>query len=958
MNCQTSRDELWEWVHEEMDDAEQVERISRHVATCESCSSAVKEMRSLVADIEGLSGLLDEAPAAAPPERIGEYRIIRELGRGGMGVVFEAEQDTPRRLVALKVVRAGRLVDAYQARLFRREMQALARLNHPSIATIYDAGVGADGQSYLAMELVEGRTLTQRLSDTDGAPLTVRQRLQLFHRICEAVIHAHQRGIIHRDLKPTNIMVTADDQPKVLDFGLARATESDVNAATMVSEAGRLIGTLQYMSPEQARGDGDLIDVRTDVYALGVILYEMLTGVLPYDVTAAPLHESLRVICEKPPLNPRSLNRSAPRDVVTIVLKALEKDPARRFQTVADLADDVERYLTNHPIHARPASRAYRFAKLVQRHKMASGLLATIVLLAVGSAGIFAVQARRVSAERDVARREASKAEAINRFLRDMLASVDPRQALGRDVSVKEVVDRTARSVGDELRDQPEIEAGIRDTIGQVYNALTEHAAAEEQLTRALELRRSVHKGDHSEIADSLNHLAEARFARSDYEGAEAMVKEALAMRRRLFGENHEVIAESIKDLGSIAMQHAEFDRAESLMREALEMQRANLPPDDPAIATSYSSLALLLREQGRFDEAEGLLRDALKIHRARLGEMHPDVAADLNNLALVLRDKDDLEQAEQLYRQALATNRRIYGERHSTIAGNLSNLGRLFITKGDLRSAKDFLEQAVEMDRQIYGDEHPNVALGLNLLAVTAYKAGDADEAERMFLDALRIKRKIYGEEHPEIAADLNNLGVVRQSAGDLDKAEEYFRQALAVNSKVYGAEHPDVAANLANIGSLLAVRGDFAAAEEMQRRALAIRRKAFGQRHLEVANSLESLADTLLQAGQYADALRQARECIETRQAALGPDDWSAAVAEGMAGEALTALSDYEEAESRLLHSAKVLIDEFGEDDLRSQTAIERLASLYDAWGKPEQAAEWRSKLVSESGGEPQNP
>ncbi len=385
MTCEKTEEELWSGLDRNAPE------VIEHLRTCAVCRARAAKLRA------GMAAIADASTPDTPPlpEKVGSYRILRRLGEGGMGIVYEGEQQTPRRTVAVKVVRGGQYVDDYRVKLFQREAQTLGRLRHPAVAAIYEAGRTDDGQHFFAMELVRGVPLIEyvRVQDVDQ-----RDRLRLFQRICDAINYAHQRGVIHRDLKPTNILVDPDGNPKVLDFGLARITDPDTGLPGSGTEIGRLMGTLSYMSPEEARGDLDGIDVRSDVYSLGVIFYELLAGQLPYRVSRAVLHEAVRTICEEPPPRPSAFNRSLRGDLDTIALKALEKTRARRYQSAAAFAEDIERYLTDQPILARRASGLYQIRKLVVRHKLFCTFLAALILV-VGAARIWVGRAERVLQE-------------------------------------------------------------------------------------------------------------------------------------------------------------------------------------------------------------------------------------------------------------------------------------------------------------------------------------------------------------------------------------------------------------------------------------------------------------------------------------------------------------------------------------------------------------------------------
>ncbi|HET8946987.1 MAG TPA: serine/threonine-protein kinase, partial [Candidatus Polarisedimenticolia bacterium] len=438
---------------------------------------------ALLAEPAGMRSASEDDDAGSLDGRvIGPYKVIREIGRGGMGVVYEAEQTRPRRHVALKVILGGRHVDAMTVRRFEREAESLARLKHPGIAAIYESGRTEEGQHFFAMELVPGRPLSEVLAESGPAAsrAEVRRRISLFRRIAAALTYAHQRGVIHRDLKPSNILVlpavgAAPPEIKVLDFGLARITDPDAAEATAFTALGSIQGTLPYMSPEQVRGRRDDVDVRTDVYALGVILYRMLAGRLPYDIAGADLPEAARIICEEPPrplAQAAGLRTRIDRDLAIVVFKALEKDPARRYATVAALDEDLGRYLAGQPILARPASAAYQLRKLVARHRVAfaaiTAAIAGLVLVTV----VTAVQARRIAAERDRAGREARTASRVSDFLTGLFQVSNPDEARGNSITAREILDAGVEKIGHDLAEEPEVQARLMQTMGKVYASL------------------------------------------------------------------------------------------------------------------------------------------------------------------------------------------------------------------------------------------------------------------------------------------------------------------------------------------------------------------------------------------------------------------------------------------------------------------------------------------------------
>ena len=555
-----------------------------------------------------VAGALGKRPrSATQPPLIPGYRIVGLLGEGGMGAVWEAEQDRPRRRVALKVMRREHQVDDLHARLFHREAETLARLKHPNIAAIYETGHTDDGRDYFAMELAPGRTLDQWLSSRPRMVTAdeLDLRLRVFRTICAAVNYAHQRGVIHRDLKPSNIILGDSDQEtsgdsaeavgssiKILDFGLARITHSDV-AATLVSEIGTIKGTLPYMSPEQARGEVEAIDVRTDVYALGVILYEMLAGRRPYDIRRAALAEAVRVICSEPPLplgDSWSGTRRIDADLETIVGKALEKEADRRYGSAAALSEDIDRYLSSQPIMARPPSARYQLKKMVQRNKptfaaLAAGLVALVVAVAATSWGL--IHARR--AERRAAE-SAAVAQAVNDFLNyDLLAAVAPsdEKGKGKDVPMREVLDAAADNIDAASRpdgrfgDTPLVEAAIRRTLGETYRLLGHYDAAEPQLVRALEIRESL-PGDDPDLALALFDLGSLYEEQGHYDRAGALLARALAISTRIHGEAHESALTAMSTLARVYGKEGRSDEAEPLLERTLELQRTTLGDGAP----------------------------------------------------------------------------------------------------------------------------------------------------------------------------------------------------------------------------------------------------------------------------------------------------------------------------------------------------------------------------------------
>ncbi len=736
---------------------------------------------------------------------IGPYRVVREIGRGGMGVVYEAEQQSPRRPVALKVILGGSHVDAVTVRMFQREAESLARLKHPSIAAIHESGQTDEGQHFFAMELVQGHPLSEYL-DEQGAPASraeLRRRLALFRKIAAAVAYAHQRGVIHRDLKPTNILVTESprsgppggesapaagdaggDSPdvKILDFGLARITDAGADAATALTEIGRIQGTLSYMSPEQVRGRRDEVDVRTDVYSLGVILYRMLTGRLPYEVSGVEFPEAARIVCEQAPRPPVAPGASSAieRDLSIVVLKALEKEADRRYPSVAALDDDIERYLDGRPILARPPSAAYRLRKLVGRHKAAFGVALALAAVLAGAAVVATVQARRIAAERDRANREAKTAQRVSEFLTDLFKVSDPSEAKGSAVTAREILDKGVEKIGQGLADEPEVQSRLLVTMGRVYVGL------------------------------------------GLYREAAPVLEKAVETRRRLHGEDH---PETLAALQALAFQYAQVGRtaeAEKLYLRLLETRRRVQSEEDPATLMDKTSLARVYRRQGRFAEAEKLDRETLEARQRLVGEEHKDTLSSVIGLATDYARQRRYADVEKLYRPRMETFRRVLGADHPMTLGSISGLAAALAGQGRYAEAEKLYRDALDHERRVLGEDHPYTLETMNELAVLYDRQRRFPEATALQINILERRRRKLGEDHPETLASMNNLATMYSVGGRHAEADAMLRRVLEKQRRLEGDRHPDTVNTLYNLGCNAALGGDRSTALDWLRQAV----------------------------------------------------------------------------------------------------------------------------------------
>jgi non-specific serine/threonine protein kinase/serine/threonine-protein kinase len=758
-------------------------------------------------------------PADAAPERVGPYRLIEPIGVGGMGEVYLAEQEEPiRRKVALKIVKHGMDTREFVAR-FESERQALAMMDHPCIAKVFDAGASERGRPYFVMEFVEGVPVTEYCDDHR---LDLKARLELFVRICEGVQHAHQKAIIHRDIKPSNVLVAEQDGtpvPKIIDFGVAKAMDDTLTDHTMQTNVGQLLGTPAYMSPEQADMDSQGIDTRTDVYALGVLLYELLVGERPFtqeEFENVGLAEALRKIREDDPprpsarvttlsatleetaharsLAPTSLRKRLRGDLDWIVMKALEKDRARRYETANGLALDIRRHLDDQPVLAGPPSTAYLARKFVKRHR--NGVLAGLfVMIAVmlGIAGTTVGLIRAVNAERQ-ATLEAATATQVSDFLVDLFEVSDPDRARGSTITAREILDTGAARLEEELAGQPRTQARLMQTIGKVYRNLGLFEEAEPLLQTALDLRRQQGDGDDLMLAASLIELADLHIKLARYEVAEGLLREAMDLMDRHADADRLALAQSLGELASVYRRQGRYDEARPLYERARDLRIEALGPDDPLVATSYNGLAILAWNEGDYDAAESLYLQALAIWEAAYGEDHADVAKGLNNLGLLYHQIERFEEAEVNYQRAIAIYERILGPDHPRLGRAVNNLALLYHFLERYDEAAPLYERALAVREQAVGRDHPDVAQTVNNLANLYRARGDYDRAEPLYRRALAIREDTFGPDHQDVAWTKRDLGVLISKRGDPLESLPYFEAALDIFHEAHGLDHPEL--------------------------------------------------------------------------------------------------------------------------------------------------------------------
>jgi len=789
-------------------------------------------------------------------QEIGPYRLVKKIGEGGMGLVYEAEQFEPiRRRVALKMVKHGMATDEFIAR-FESERRALAVMDHPCIARVLDAGATAGGQPYFVMEYVEGVPINTYCDDHG---LGVRDRLDLFVRVCDGVQHAHQKAVIHRDLKPSNVLVTVIDGrpvPKIIDFGVVKVLDDKLLSPDASTGVGQLVGTPDYMSPEQADFDSEAVDTTTDVYGLGVLLYELLVGVRPFswdELKDKGIHEFLRTIKEVEPAKPSSrletltrapddlarsvargrstvasdLRRSLSGDLDWITMKALEKDRSRRYGTANALGMDIRRHLAYEPVLAGPPSRAYRMGKFVRRNRVWVGAGAFVMAaILLGIAGTTTGMIRAVRAERH-AQTEANIARQVSDFLVDLFEVADPDQARGNTITAREILDTGSRRIETDLAGQPLTQARLMNTIGKVYRNLGLYEEAGPKLETALELQISTPGGDEVALAGSLVDLADLYIVQAKYAEAERMLQRALVLMDRNQVETGLQLALSLNDLASVYRRQGRYDEAEPLYERARDIRIAVLGPDDPDVAHSHNSLAILNFQRGNYDQAERLYRRALDIWRLAYDTDHADIAKGLNNLALLYHHLDRHAEARPLYVEAAGIYEKVLGPDHPRLGTALNNLALVEHETSHYRAAEVLYRRALAIRETSLGPDHPDVAQTLNNLANLYRDQEEFARADPLYRRALAVREQALGPYHPDVAWSLRDLGRLDHELGRTEDALRHFDRAVRIYSDALGPDHPDLEEILKDYARVLRRTNHPARADSLEDRARAIAEK-----------------------------------------------------------------------------------------------------------------------------------
>jgi serine/threonine protein kinase/tetratricopeptide (TPR) repeat protein len=848
--------------------------------------------RSKPADVTmdvSVDATLDAATAGVLPSpdlgSIGRYRLLSQLGEGGMGQVWLAEQTAPVvRRVALKLIKAGRY-DTSALQRFDLERQSLAIMDHPTIAKVLDADSTPEGQPYFVMEYVPGLPIT---TYCDQKRLTTRQRLALFIKVCEGVQHAHQKAIIHRDLKPSNVLVVEVDGkplPRIIDFGIAKAITQQSTDETNVTRLGSTPGTPGYMSPEQTDPSVLDVDTRTDVYSLGVILYQLLTGAMPFDPKQwrnRPFDEILRQLREDDPPSPsaklsgdnhKTLTATAenrqtgPKELVSllrgdldwIVLKALERDRARRYGTPSELTADILHYLKNEPVVARPASATYRLTKYVRRHRVAVTAAAGLALLLAGFGVTEFLQVRRVSRERD-------RASRITDFMVGMFRVSDPNETRGNSVTAREILDKAAHDINTGLSKDPEVQSDLMYTMASTYVNLGLFSHAHALAESALDNRRRLLGAGNPKTLQSQNQLAWVLDREGRDAEADKLARQTLETERRVLGPEDPITLEDVDYLATILEKLGNYQDEEKLQRELLEIETRRLGPENPRTIRAMANLASAVSLEGHIVEAEAMYRKVLALEQRVLGVDHPQTIATMHNLANRLNEQGRYVEAEELYRQTLAIEQRVLGPEHPDTADTMTTLAN-DLHYGETRTAdaEALYRKALEIELRTLGPEHPSTIRTREGLANVVSTEGHYAEAEKMHREILSVRLRTLGPDHTDVLLSKYNLADVVARQGRYAEAEKLFRETLADQTRVLGAENADTMASQASLAGVLIKEGHYQEAETMARRTFDTQLRVLGPQHDDTINTLQMLGTALVYNHHYPEARKLFSDTIE---------------------------------------------------------------------------------------------
>ncbi len=901
---------LWEVFHAttELPAAEREEFVVHQCTGNDELAAAVLDLLKAHEDhhamleepVVSAMGLVDELdPESLIGESIDKYVLRSVIGEGGMGIVYEAEQSLPvERRVALKVIRLGMNTREVVSR-FKQEQQALALMTHANVARVYDAGATADGRPYFVMELVNGAPITHYC---DGHQLDTHERLELCMQLLDGIHHAHQKGLIHRDIKPSNVLVEDGESGsptiKIIDFGIAKATDQRSAEHTMFTAMGRLIGTPAYMSPEQAGLSDKDVDIRTDIYSIAALLYELLTGTTPFEndtLLSAGYAEMQRVIREQqPPLPSRRLSsidapilaasararnsssRALPKqvqgDLDWIVMKGLEKEPARRYGTATEFAADIRHYLGHLPVDARPPGTAYRLRKFVQRHTWGVGVSTLAIVALVAFAGFSAWQSRQLAVALNESQIEQTKAGRLTTFFIQLLSETEPNNAQGDEVTVLEALQRGAERLKTDLDEEPETKAAILIQMAEIYRELGDYQNSEQLLIRAEQSLNSLDATAvdaqielHHVFANVLQDMGAHERAAVRYEQTITALRLHAPADRRL--------VRSLKDLGNLFIDTGDYASAIETQTEAVTLGRRVLDTGDPLLGTTLGNLAHAYSRTGDTEKSRDLFEESIQILRALESNSAMELATILSGFATLLTENGEFDEATAMHQEVVAIYRKLLGEAHPYLASSLVSLASAYNRGGRSEKAIETAESAVAMNELLFEGPHPNKANAYYQLAATMSVAGRYAEAESGFRGVLEVDLATLGEDHPYVFSDYEQLAVALSNQSKYNEAESYQRRALEGRIRVLGDDHPDTAASWMNLSSTLSRQDRLPEAIETAQRAVQIL-EGDERNNLRVTAARSQLGHVLYAANRFDESEAVYQEILESDRATL-PDN-----------------------------------------------------------------------------------
>jgi eukaryotic-like serine/threonine-protein kinase len=867
---------------------------------------------------------VEHASMQPPPGTINGYEILDVLGRGGMGVVYRARQANPDRLVALKVMRPE-IISTRMIERFDLETQLLGRLQHPGIAQIFEAGTIPDNPPtpFFVMEFVEGIHILEfaRLQ-------TLTQKLNLFIGICNAVQHAHAKSIIHRDLKPSNILVTKEGRTKILDFGIARTIDSQVQAATLDINVQQIVGTIPYMSPEQIVGDEQSLDTRTDVYSLGVILHEILTGEIPYVLAEKPLTECIRIITDRNPTQPSHYNSECHGDLDRITSKALQKNPETRYPSAAAIADDVCRFLNHEPITARRQSFSYQLTKMAARHRIAVSAIAFAILVTVAGFTLSTIGfviangerekaqsarslaqtqlVRAESAEADAVR-QADIAQAVNEFLNDDLLAVAGPQYSDPTVTIREVLDRASRQLDKRFNDQPSVKLELHMTLGRTYSDIGEYDIANAHLEAAAALLQQIPTPDDAVFVRLLRRRSLLLLNTAHYDEALALTDEAIEILETQPDKKTIRLLNARRIRGRILRHLGRFDESGEILESVVSQLTELIGSETVTTQRALRDLAALYARRSEHKKATRILRSSKVFWERELGFTHPVVYSIMNSLGHSLTKLGKLDEAETVLNEALNSETRL-GVTHRISLAVRGNLAMLYETQGRYEQAEPLMRELIELRRNMLQVTHPDTITSMNDLATLYISKNNNSDAIQLLRDAATaIEESQYDVDHLRLTV-YGNLASALTAMGDLEAAEPILQESLDAHEAQYGSGHTKTLTCQYNLAALQERRGEYNNASDLYERT----------------------------------AVGMAK--------ALSPDHWRVGIIRTGVGRCLYRLDRYTDAESVLLDSYTILENALGRDHPMTRVGVECLVELYERWDRPNDAESWRSRLIQD--------